>query len=293
MAILGNFRTENDCILFEPLIPFTRGLQYEVIVMNKRVGEITIPAPQGDAVVTQVYPTTDTVPENLLKVYIQFSKPMREGVSAQHITLLKNNADTVHGAFLDLQPELWNDTRTMLTVWLDPGRIKRDLIPNRTLGTPLQKGEQYTLYIDSLWTDTQGASLEKTFTKKFIVTSRDSISPQPEQWLLNSPSSGTTDALHINFKASLDYSLLTSALQVQDDRHKIITGSWHTGEKEKSIRFTPAEEWKPGRYTLIIETRLEDLAGNNINRAFDVDINARKENISSESGIATLTFFIR
>ena len=42
------------------------------------------------------------------------------------------------GTFLDLQPELWNAEGTVLTLWLDPGRIKRDLIPNKELGIPLK-----------------------------------------------------------------------------------------------------------------------------------------------------------
>ena len=81
-----------------------------------------------------IYPTQDTVPENLLKIYLQFSKPMREGQALRHIELLKNNRDTLPGVFLDLQPELWNVDRTTLTVWLDPGRIKRDLQPNGPIG---------------------------------------------------------------------------------------------------------------------------------------------------------------
>ena len=60
-----------------------------------------------------------------------FSQPMQEGVSAEHICLVKGEKDTLKNVFLDLQPELWNHDRTMLTLWLDPGRIKRDLQPNR------------------------------------------------------------------------------------------------------------------------------------------------------------------
>ena len=33
--------------------------------------------------------------------------------------------------FLELENELWNPEHTQLTLWLDPGRIKRDLIPNQ------------------------------------------------------------------------------------------------------------------------------------------------------------------
>ena len=77
------------------------------------------------------------MPENLLKIYLRFSHPMREGQSDKYISLIKNGKDTLPDVFLNLQPELWNEDRTVLTVWLDPGRIKRDLQPNLKLGNPL------------------------------------------------------------------------------------------------------------------------------------------------------------
>ena len=36
-------------------------------------------------------------------------------------------------------------------------------------------------------------------------------------------------------------------------------------------RFTPLAPWKAGDYRIVIQTTLEDLAGNHIGRAFDVD----------------------
>ena len=55
---------------------------------------------------------------------------MEEGRSTRYVVLVKEGVDTLKGTFLDLQPELWNDDATELTLWLDPGRIKLDLIPN-------------------------------------------------------------------------------------------------------------------------------------------------------------------
>ena len=52
--------------------------------------------------------------------------------------------------------------------------------------------------------------------------------------------------------------------------------------EDKSIEFTPGNEWQGGEYTLRIENRLEDLAGNNLNRVFDRDINLVKSDSSKE-----------
>ena len=65
---------------------------------------------------------------------------MQEGQALENITVIKNGKDTIPSIFLDLQPELWNKERTILTLWLDPGRIKRDLQPNKKLGLPLELG---------------------------------------------------------------------------------------------------------------------------------------------------------
>ena len=106
-AILGEYKIKGDEIIFEPLIAFTHGLHYEMFLKNKRIAEIKIPeidSAEAPALLA-VYPTQDTLPYNLLKVYLHFSKPMREGQSLKYITVLKNNKDTVPDVFLELQPE--------------------------------------------------------------------------------------------------------------------------------------------------------------------------------------------
>ena len=277
-TILGNYKISSEGILFEPLIPFSRGSTYEVFSRDKRISLVQIPlANASDApVLVSVYPTKDTVPENMLKIYLQFSKPMREGESAKYISLIKNDRDTLHDVFLDLQPELWNEERTVITIWLDPGRIKRDLQPNRRLGNPLKKGEHYKLAISGQWQDVQGLRLKKEFAKKIFVGLRDSISPDPGQWDLNIPEKGTIKPLEINLKEPLDYFLLKETISITNENGNPVKGKVAILNKEIMIRFTPSSPWISGNYTLVIETRLEDLAGNNINRPFDRDIKNSK-----------------
>ncbi len=291
IAMLGNCKIGNDDIVFEPLIPFTRGLQYEVLVNNHSLGKIKIPEPDpGEApALLAIYPTQDTVPENLLKIYLHFSKPMREGQSLRHIALLKNNRDTVRNVFLDLQPELWNADRTTLTVWLDPGRIKRDLQPNKLLGPPLQEGGDYTLIVSDQWKDIQGSALVKAFHRNFAVTSRDSLSPDPQTWTIHNRQ--PDHSLEVDFKSPLDYGLLSTTLHVVDEKETEVLGAWQIGDEEKKASFLPDSPWVEGSYLLQIETRLEDLAGNNLNRAFDVDVrNKTKE--ASKGKMVSLPFSI-
>ncbi len=291
--ILGEYSIENDLIIFEPLIPFTRGLTYQVVIKDARVLRIKIPeVNQSDAPeLLAIYPSQDTVPYNLLKFYLPFSQPMREGQSLQYITVLKNNQDTVQHVFLDLQPELWNAERNMLTLWLDPGRIKRDLQPNKLLGAPLQRNAVFTLIISEQWHDTQGAKLLKSYSKTFTVSSRDSLSPDPKSWRILAPKAGTRDPVKIDLTESLDYSLLNETIRFVTKERKIISGTLKVGDEEKEINFTPDHPWTAGTYAIQIETRLEDLAGNNLNRLFEREL-ANPQVEESSSGRVELTLTI-
>jgi hypothetical protein len=273
VAIFGQIDRQDRDLIFTPLIPFTRGLRYEVLAGTRRIGTFDIPnADAGDAPdLLAIFPSSDSLPENLLKIYLRFSQPMQEGQSAKYVTLVRNENDTIRGAFLDLQPELWNDDRTMLTLWLDPGRIKRDLKPNKLLGAPLQANSRYQISVSQNWKDQQGSKLKKAFTKNFVTTVRDSISPAPKSWKITRPRSGSTP-LKIAFGESLDYGLLVETMSVVTHDGPIVPGKWQIEDKESTLFFTPDKPWISGTYKLIIETRLEDLAGNNLNRPFDRDV---------------------
>jgi len=277
-TILGDWKIDDDSIVFKPLIPLTRGLKYEILFRNKKIGEIMIPLPDASSapVITGIYPSVDTVPENLLKIYVEFSKPMPEGNSMDNFKLIKNGKDTLHRVFLDLQTELWNNEQTRLTIWLDPGRIKRDLQPNISLGAPLNKGNKYQLVVGSTLSDAEGIALGKIYKKDFIVANRDSTIPNPESWIIRIPKQGTLDVLRVELNEPLDYVLLNKAIRIFDAKGNPIEGKIRTSEKESVLLFNPSSAWRAGNYFLEIEARLEDLAGNNLNHPFDRDITVKE-----------------
>ena len=51
-----------------------------------------------------------------------------------------------------------------------------------------------------------------------------------------------------------------------------VTGKIELERGEREWRFTPALPWKNSEYQLIVQVALEDLAGNRVGRAFDVDV---------------------
>ena len=108
---------------------------------------------------TQVYPSADVLPENLLKFYVHFSAPMGSGRSYEHIHLLDEANRPVDLPFLELAEELWSADLLRLTLLIDPGRIKREVKPLEDVGPALVAGRRYTLVISSGLRDAQGHRL--------------------------------------------------------------------------------------------------------------------------------------
>jgi hypothetical protein len=163
----------------------------------------------------------------------------------------------------------------MLTLWLDPGRIKRGLQPNENLGPPLHQGEHYQLLIEKNWQDARGVLLKQVFQKNFYTGIRDSISPDPNDWAIETPTEAYEE-LNIYFHEPLDYVLLRNTLRIEDENAKDIKGVFRVKDFEKALGFIPDSKWQPGLYTLEIEPRLEDVSGNNLNHLFDADLDQKQ-----------------
>ncbi|MES2807465.1 MAG: Ig-like domain-containing protein [Bacteroidota bacterium] len=272
-SILGNVAVNGEAWVFKPAIPLSAGLSYEVFDGDKAIGNISIPGDKSEAPkLIAIYPQGDTLPENTLKVYLHFSKPMRTGQVLNHVALLDKRRDTMRNVFLDLQPELWDSTGTVLTLWLDPGRIKRDLVLNRKLGNPLKTAQHYELIISGRWKDNHGISLQQAYTKRFVAGSRLDERIDIAKWQLDLPKANTNKALVINIGRSLDHYLLLESISITDAKDQTIPGTTATQNNDRLWTFTPTNNWQPQTYKLKVNTRLEDWAGNNLNKVFDRDI---------------------
>ena len=49
----------------------------------------------------------------------------------------------------------------------------------------------------------------------------------------------------------------------------------------KRVEFIPEHAWRRGRYRLLVSKRVEDLAGNSVDRLFDLDTGATPEATST------------
>lgn len=279
LAMLGTYRVKAGVLQFLPQYPLEPGMQYRAVVRTApKVTPITssFQLPARDSTPTtfvrQIYPSTDVVPENLLKFYLHFSAPMRRGNIYEYIHLRDSNGKNVELPFLEIDEELWDTTMTRLTLFIDPGRIKRGVLPLEEIGPSLEAGKSYTLVIDRAWKDGDGNSLKEDFQKSFRVVASDREPPDPARWRLTLPAPGTLAALKINFIEPMDHALAQRVLTVVSESGQRIEGTVTLTEQERVWTFTPDKAWQHGKYTLNIQTTLEDLAGNNIGKPFEVDL---------------------
>jgi hypothetical protein len=222
-------------------------------------------------VVTAIYPTRATQPENLLRFYIHFSAPMSRGEAYRHIRLLDASGQPINDPFLELEEELWSGDGRRFTLLFDPGRIKRGLKPREELGPVLMAGRSYALVVDPGWLDAEGHPLKAGLRKVFRTGPADATSPDPKTWTVRAPSPETRGPLEVGFPEPLDRALLDRLIAVRDASERPVTGSVSVSDEETLWRFTPEAPWKPGAYRLVIGTELEDVAGNSVARPFEVD----------------------
>ncbi|NAS13662.1 hypothetical protein [Poritiphilus flavus] len=283
--VLGDLTKSRGKHTFTPVVPFSKNQTYEIRYLGETLESFTIRSEENELApeILNIYPTRDTVPENLLKMYLVFSQPMQQvGNALDFVRVFDETKQKEVKVFLELESELWNAEHNRLTLWLDPGRIKTDLIPNREQGLPIKQGHRYRLEIDQGWRDANGNALKESVSKRFYVGSRDVGKPNPKGWEILLPKSGSKGVLKLNFGEPLDAILAKESIAVYSDSGEPIEGELDLISKEKGIKIIPVNNWKKGKYKLLINSRLEDLSGNNLNRLFDRDVDETVSDPSPE-----------
>jgi hypothetical protein len=263
--MLGAYTVEGDALIFRPRFPVEPGTCIHGSFPGGGFACGGKPKPSPTGHVEGIYPSAAVLPANTLRFYIYFSAPMSIGDALQHIRLMDEAGRPVSDAFLD--QELWDPDHKRLTLLLDPGRIKRGLVPASQMGTPIQEGKQYTLIIERSWPDAGGVPLAEEFSKAFIGAPAERTPADAKLWSITAPKAGTPEPLIVYFPRPMDYALLQRMLSVSGVR-----GTVAVAANETEWRFTPDVPWIVHTYTLEAETDLEDICGNHLDRPFDIDL---------------------
>jgi hypothetical protein len=291
LPLLGTYTVAGDTLRFRPRFPPAPSVDYTARfdgeALYARVGRkppralasiatsgwsYSAAVVRASTMVTSVYPSGDVLPMNLLRVYVEFSAPMSSGRSYEFVKLYAEGDSLLEEPFFTGggAVELWDPEHTRLTILFDPGRIKRDLKPHEEMGLPLREGKRYRLVIDSAWRDAHGASLVHRYEKKFRVGPQDRTLVRTADWRVTVPGAGTRDPFVLTFPEPLDRALLARLLTVRDSTDARVDGDIVVSDRETRWAFSPREPWRSHPHALNVDTELEDLAGNNLRKLFDV-----------------------
>jgi hypothetical protein len=268
-------------VRFSPHFPLEPGMHFRAIFDPRQLGrpelsealtlEFSFPRDMGTArtQVRRVFPSRDSLPENLLRFYVCFSGPMQRGRAADYIALLGPDGQPAPDALYRPPIELWDRSMMYLTILLDPGRIKRRVGPNRALGPPLKAGQQYTLAIGSGMVDSSGRPLPESLYKSFLVTEAVREPVAVDQWKILPPATKSRQPLKLMFPRPLDWALLGQSITIVSGDGQPIDGRISIDQGERRWSFTPQSRWAPGSYQIRVAPELEDACGNSLLGAFD------------------------
>ncbi|MEM9387745.1 MAG: hypothetical protein AAGA68_22010 [Pseudomonadota bacterium] len=241
--------------------------------------------------VAEVYPTADELPQNLLRLYVYFTQPMERSDPAAQVSLRDDQGGVVPGALLNTRFGLWSTDGRRLTVLLDPGRVKTGLAAHQRMGAVLAHGRRYALRIERGLRDARGCAMSVAHEKRFTAGRADRRAPNPAEWSLELPAVRTRQALTVALQGPTDHLSLAYRIRVLDaDRHAV-PGAIMLARHEQVWRFSPAQTWEAGTYTLRVDPTLEDLAGNRPTGLFDDPTTANRE-LSASAASFNRTFII-
>ena len=277
IPIQGTYQKEDEYLIFKPDFPFERGMNYMVKIKNTdSINSYSYHYFQIDqkkiveqAKVIGVFPSAPQLPENLLRFYVYFNTPMKKGEVLKHIQLVDADGNIDRHAFMEFKQELWSSDGKRLTVLFDPGRIKRGVSTNTEKGPALLKGNQYHLIISDDWQDVYGQQLSHSTKKTIEVVETYRSKIKVNEWAIDYPKANSHETLVIYFDRIMNHALIQTMIKLVDDKDKRISGYWEILEREQSIIFIPQKKWKKGNYQIKIDSRLEDISGNNLQNPLD------------------------
>ena len=263
----------------------------------------------ADPLPLRIEPAIPAVPANHLKFYLHFDQPMARG---RVFPLLRLVEIDEHGDEVAEVPEpfreveLWDETFTRLTLWFHPGRQKPGVNLNVEIGPILEMGKRYRLEVDGRWKTEQGSPLGKTVHHEFEALAPDDRSPTPSNWHLHfpwksdSPNGGGVrlppGSVVLVTREHLDPVSAAAAISVRKDQRsfpvKVTAGTGWTSqialdpthlhlviipETSATSGDSASPGWTPGDYEILLDPRLEDLAGNSLARPFNLDLEAHPD----------------
>ena len=277
--MLGKHSIEGATVRFTPRYPLRPGLRYRVTLVAQESGsrpmtrDVTVSEEANGKVaeISHVFPTAAVLPENQLKFYLHFSAPMARGESYEHLQLLKADGQPVDLPFLEIGEELWDGSGRPVHVADRPGPNQAGRQTARGPGAGPRGGTRVHAH-DRRGVEGCGrAAARERFPQAIQSFPPDPNGDRPGRVEGDTASSRNERSVHGSLSCPLDRGLLERTLTIFDPSGDRVSGRIAISDEERLWQFHPETAWKSGKYHLAVDTALEDLAGNQIGRPFEVD----------------------
>src|SRR5581483_8777686 len=149
---------------------------------------------------------------------------------------------------------------------------KRGLVPNAEAGYPLVEHTPVVLEVDESFEDAHGRPLRTGARQLYEVGPDIRRRVVPEEWEWQLPPAGSIAPLVARFDRPLDHALAGRCIRLADRAGGHPPGAAEVEPGDGAWRFLPTEPWSAGHYTVVVDGRLEDTAGNSVARVFDRDL---------------------
>lgn len=281
-AIFGSYSLAARTLSFRPAFGLVRGATYRAAAFNGALDrpvatvDYVVPAASAAAeptVVRSITPSGESLPANVLRFYVTFSRPMREGREVlERIRLFDEAGNEIRSPWRDL--ELWNADATRLSLFLHPGRIKQGVNLREQLGPLLEPNRKYVLVIGGDLRDAQGTPLGREVRHAFSTTAEVRSRIDVAAWQVTSPAAGSPHPITVRFDRPLDAALAVRLVRVLDAAGSEVPGTPTLSDGERVWNFTPSAPWRAEKYAVVADPVLEDQVGNTPVRIFDNDLAA-------------------
>jgi hypothetical protein len=211
----------------------------------------------------RISPEAMVLPANTLRFYINFSRPGEAHFNRDGLQLLNEEGQVVPDPFLVFSQELWSRDGRRLTVFMEPGRIKRGMGEDPSHEPAFIVGQAYSLVLTAL-----GHTACHTFRVSDPI-----LEPIDEtNWRIVLPNAGSLDPAIVHFDRVMDAALCEDEIRILTAFGEVVHTSVSLAPDGTTMQFIPNQPWSAGEHSLVVSNRFEDVCGNRLGEALDHDL---------------------
>ncbi len=218
-----------------------------------------------ESIITEIFPLSDSIPRNILYFHMRFNNSMQpDKLAFERVGIYDDNGNKFERLWRERS--YWLDDNKLLVIMVHPGRVKRGI----DLEIPYEDGKDYEFRVSGEFMDVYGHPVKQSLTKKFHVIEEDYEIPIIDYDNFEVPEVGTENGLRITFKDPMDHASIVEGVWIKDSEGTQVDGRF-LYQSDSDFSFIPDSKWKAGRYELIFDKIVSDLAANRLNRPFEMD----------------------